>query len=65
MKNEWIDFDNNFKYEKIPYNVLLPWGEIILNCWINNGWISANNGRIFDTKFGAKVSPSIEFFGEK
>lgn len=62
---KWIDFDNNFKYEKILYDVLTPWGEIIKGCWVNNGWLNANDGRMFDTEFGIRVCPSTEFFGEE
>lgn len=58
---EWIDFNDNFNYEKILYDVLLPSGEKISECWANNGYLNANDGRIFDTKFGAKVTPSEEW----
>lgn len=58
---EWIDFNNMFQYEKIMYDVLLPSGEKISECWANNGYLNANDGRIFDTKFGAKVTPSEEW----
>lgn len=64
MKNEWIDFTNDFDYQKTLYDVLLPNGEIVLRCYPNGGYMHADNGRLWDTNSNIKVRETVDFWGD-
>jgi hypothetical protein len=41
---EWEPFTKDFDYWKKFYDVMLPDGTIVEQCWPNAGWMNAING---------------------
>jgi hypothetical protein len=58
---EFIEFNSEFDYEKDFYEVLLPDGTIVPQCWPNDGKMNATDcsGRSWDWNSGVKVRPDV------
>lgn len=58
----WVDFTEDFDYDKVFYDVLLSNGEIVKHCWPNAGRMNAINGdgRKWGGEDGVKVRPSMD-----
>lgn len=54
---EWTTFTIDFDYDKTFYDVLLPNGDVIPNCWPNAGKMNAfcTNGKVYSHTDNIKV----------